>query len=340
MKEAMFYKKLADHKVKCTLCAHQCEIASGKRGICRVRENQEGVLYSLNYQRLIAEHIDPIEKKPLFHFYPGTQSYSIAAMGCNFRCLHCQNWSISQVRKDIIEGEKVSPERVVQAALHSGCSSISYTYTEPTIYFETAFEISRLAQQKGLKNVFVTNGYLSSEALHYIAPYLDAANIDLKAMSDKFYREICGARLEPVLECIRQYYELGIWIEITTLIIPGYNDKEEELAQIAEFIADIDRGIPWHVTAFYPTYQLNDASPTPLSTLKRAYQIGKEKGLYYVYQGNVGEGENTFCPSCGQLLVSRRYFSVANKIKNGKCPFCGEKIQGIMSVSGDGPLTD
>jgi pyruvate formate lyase activating enzyme len=184
----MFYKKLADHKVKCTLCAHQCEIASGKRGICRVRENQEGVLYSLNYQRLIAEHIDPIEKKPLFHFYPGTQSYSIAAMGCNFRCLHCQNWSISQVRKDIIEGEKVSPERVVQAALHSGCSSISYTYTEPTIYFETAFEISRLAQQKGLKNVFVTNGYLSSEALHYIAPYLDAANIDLKAMSDKFYR--------------------------------------------------------------------------------------------------------------------------------------------------------
>jgi len=340
MKEAMFYKKLADHKVKCTLCAHQCEIASGKRGICRVRENQEGVLYSLNYQRLIAEHIDPIEKKPLFHFYPGTQSYSIAAMGCNFRCLHCQNWSISQVRKDIIEGEKVSPERVVQAALHSGCSSISYTYTEPTIYFETAFEISRLAQQKGLKNVFVTNGYLSSEALHYIAPYLDAANIDLKAMSDKFYREICGARLEPVLECIRQYYELGIWIEITTLIIPGYNDKEEELAQIAQFIADIDQGIPWHVTAFYPTYQLNDASPTPLSTLRRAYQIGKEKGLYYVYQGNVGEGENTFCPSCGQLLVSRRYFSVVNKIKNGKCPFCGEKIQGIMSVSGDGPLTD
>lgn len=336
----MFYKKLADHKIKCTLCAHQCEIASGKRGICRVRENQEGVLYSLNYQRLIAEHIDPIEKKPLFHFYPGTQSYSIAAMGCNFRCLHCQNWSISQVRKNIIEGEKVSPERVVQAALHSGCSSISYTYTEPTIYFETAFEISRLAQQKGLKNVFVTNGYLSSEALHYIAPYLDAANIDLKAMSDKFYREICGARLEPVLECIRQYYKLGIWIEITTLIIPGYNDKEEELAQIAQFIADIDQGIPWHVTAFYPTYQLNDASPTPLSTLRRAYQIGKEKGLYYVYQGNVGEGENTFCPSCGQLLVSRRYFSVVNKIKNGKCPFCGEKIQGIMSVSGDGPLTD
>ncbi|MBP8718851.1 MAG: AmmeMemoRadiSam system radical SAM enzyme, partial [Candidatus Atribacteria bacterium] len=288
MKEAMFYKKLADHKVKCVLCAHRCEIVSGKRGICRVRENQEGVLYSLNYQRLIAEHIDPIEKKPLFHFYPGSQSYSIAAIGCNFRCLHCQNWSISQVRKDIIEGEKVSPERVVQAALHSGCSSISYTYTEPTIYFETAFEISRLAQQKGLKNVFVTNGYLSSEALHYIAPYLDAANIDLKAMSDKFYREICGARLEPVLECIRQYYELGIWIEITTLIIPGYNDKEEELAQIAQFIADIDRGIPWHVTAFYPTYQLYNASPTPLSTLKRAYQIGKEKGLYYVYQGNVG----------------------------------------------------
>jgi pyruvate formate lyase activating enzyme len=329
IKEAMFYKDLKDHKVRCELCPHRCEILPGKRGLCRVRENREGILFSLNYNRLIAAHVDPIEKKPLFHFYPGSQSYSIAAIGCNFHCLHCQNWAISQVKGDVIKGEEVSPERVVQNALASGCLSIAYTYTEPTIYYETAYDISLLAREKGLKNIFVTNGYISSEALNHIAPYLDAANVDLKAMSEDFYHKICGAKLQPVLERIKQYYELGIWIEVTTLIIPGYNDKVEELEQIAEFIADIDKGIPWHVTAFYPTYQLNHAPPTPLFTLKRAYQIGKEKGLYYVYQGNVGQGENTYCPSCGKLLVSRRYFAIDNKIKNGKCPFCGEKIQGV-----------
>jgi len=329
MKEAMFYKVLNDGKVKCELCPHQCEILSGKRGICRVRENREGVLYSLNYLRLITAHVDPIEKKPLFHFYPGSQSYSIAAIGCNFHCLHCQNWTISQVKGDIIKGEKVSPEKVVQNAIDSDCLSISYTYTEPTIYYETAYDISQLAHEKGLKNIFVTNGYISSDALNHIAPYLDAANIDLKAMSETFYRKVCGAKLQPVLDRIKQYYELGIWIEVTTLIIPGYNDNQDELGKIAEFIADIDQGIPWHVTAFYPTYQLDDAPPTQLSTLKRAYQIGKEKGLYYVYQGNVGEGENTYCPSCGKLLVSRKYYTTDNKIKNDQCPFCGEKIQGV-----------
>jgi len=327
--EALFYKKLEDYKVECLLCSHHCKISSSNKGICRVRENKEGVLYSLNYRRLIAAHIDPIEKKPLFHFYPGSQSYSIAAMGCNFHCLHCQNWSISQARRDIIEGEITTPEKVVQNALNSGCLSISYTYTEPTIYFETALEVSRIAQQKGLKNIFVTNGYISSEALHYIAPYLDAANIDLKAMSDTFYSRICGAKLKPVLERIKEYFELGIWIEITTLIIPGYNDSEDELGKIAEFIADINKNIPWHITAFYPTYQLNDAPPTPLSTLQKAYQIGREKGLHYVYQGNVGEGENTNCPSCGKTVIHRKYFSTENMIKDGNCPFCGENIHGI-----------
>lgn len=327
--EAMFYQKLEANKVQCSLCEHRCKILSGKRGICRVRENREGILYSLNYRKLIAAHIDPIEKKPLFHFYPGSQSYSIAAMGCNFHCLHCQNWSISQVKGDAIAGREVSPDKVVQNALDSNCLSISYTYTEPTIYFETALEVARLAQEKGLKNVFVTNGYITSEALTYLAPYLDAASIDLKAMSDSFYRKVCGARLKPVLERIKEYYELGIWVEITTLIIPGYNDDEDELKKVARYIVEIDKDIPWHVSAFYPTYQLTDAPPTPVSTLQKAYQIGKEAGLHYVYQGNVGQGENTDCPSCGKTVIQRSYFTTKNRLKDNKCPYCKEHIQGI-----------
>lgn len=329
MKEAMFYQKLENDKVRCELCPHRCIISSGKRGLCRVRENQEGVLFSLNYQRFIATHVDPIEKKPLFHFYPGSQSYSIAAVGCNLHCLHCQNWTISQVQDDIIRGESISAEKVVQSALENNCLSISYTYTEPTIYFETAYPICRLANEKGLKNVFVTNGYINSETLQYISPYLDAANVDLKAMNEDFYQKVCGAKLQPVLDSIKRYHELGIWIELTTLIIPGYNDKVEELVKIAKFIANLDKSIPWHVTAFYPTYQLNDALPTPLSTLQMAYQIGKENGLNYVYQGNVGKGEDTFCPSCGKVVVSRMFFTTKNRIENDQCPFCGEKIQGV-----------
>lgn len=329
MKEAMFYKVLQEGKVRCELCPHQCEILPGKRGICRVRENRNGILYSLNYQRLIAAHIDPIEKKPLFHFYPGSHSYSIAAIGCNFHCLHCQNWSISQVQGDVIKGEEISSENIVQDALDNNCVSISYTYTEPTIYYETAYDTSKIAHNKGLKNIFVTNGYISPEALKNIAPYLDAANIDLKAINEKFYNTVCGAKLQPVLDSIKLYYQLGIWIEITTLIIPGYNDDSNELRQIARFIADIDKSIPWHVTAFYPTYKLNNTPATPLSTLENAYTIGKEEGLKYVYQGNIGQGENTYCPSCGKLLVKRNFFNIKNQIDDGKCPFCGYKIQGI-----------
>jgi len=329
----MFYKKLADHKVKCTLCAHHCEIASGKRGICRVRENQEGVLYSLNYQRLIAEHIDPIEKKPLFHFYPGTQSYSIAAMGCNFRCLHCQNWSISQVRKDIIEGEKVSPERVVQAALHNGCSSISYTYTEPTIYFETAFEISRLAQQKGLKNVFVTNGFITAEALETIKPCLSAANVDLKSFRDEFYRKNCGAHLQPVLESLQKMKEMGIWVEITTLLIPALNDSDEELKDIAGFIADLGKETPWHISRFHPQFKMRSVPVTPLTSLHRAVEIGKLQGLKYVYNGNVpgDEGESTYCSNCRNCLIERHGFDVVSaNLTGNKCSKCGTELEGIM----------
>ncbi|MDD4363409.1 MAG: AmmeMemoRadiSam system radical SAM enzyme [Atribacterota bacterium] len=330
MQKAMFYDVLEGNNVKCMLCSHQCIISPGKRGICHVRENKDGILYSLNYQKLIASQVDPIEKKPLFHFYPGSYSYSIAAFGCNFQCMHCQNWSISQIKddKDPIVGSKTTPEKVIQNAFKNGCLSISYTYTEPTIFYETAFEISQLANEKGLKNIFITNGYISQKALQKIAPFLDAANVDLKAMNEEFYNNICRAKLQPVLNSIKLYYNLGIWIEITTLIIPGYNDDPLELKKIAEFIAGIDPGIPWHVTAFYPTYKLNKLPITPLSTLDLAYKIGKDQGLQFVYKGNISRGENTHCPGCGELLIKRDCFNIQNILVNNKCPSCGEKIAG------------
>lgn len=237
MKEAMLYKKV-DGKVKCSLCAHRCTIAEGKRGVCMVRENRKGKLYSLVYGKAIAAHVDPIEKKPLFHFLPGSLSFSIATIGCNFRCEHCQNWDISQKSKngDEIIGTEINPEQIVQNALNNNCTSISYTYTEPTIFFEYAYDTGKLADEKGLKNNFVTNGFMTEEAIKKISPYLDAANVDLKSFSDSFYKKICGARLEPVLQSLKNMKKKGIWIEVTTLLIPTLNDSDDELRQIAEFI--------------------------------------------------------------------------------------------------------
>ncbi|GBE17498.1 pyruvate formate-lyase 1-activating enzyme [archaeon BMS3Abin16] len=335
MKEAMFYSKLEGKKVKCALCNHRCTISAGKRGICGVRENREGVLYTLVYGRAVSVNIDPIEKKPLFNFYPGTTAYSLATVGCNFRCLHCQNWEISQAPKessgDII-GRELMPDDIVREALEYGCKSIAYTYTEPTIFYEYAYDTAVLAQKKGIKNVFVTNGYITEEALREIAPYLDAANIDLKAFTNEFYKKVCGARLQPVLDNIKLYKELGIWVEVTTLLIPGHNDSKEELREIAEFIAEVGKEIPWHVTAFYPTYKLLDTPPTPVETLRMARKIGMEAGLKYVYEGNIpGEGgENTYCPKCGETLIRRFGFGILeNKIKENKCPACGSEADGI-----------
>ncbi|HSQ84928.1 MAG TPA: AmmeMemoRadiSam system radical SAM enzyme, partial [Desulfobacterales bacterium] len=282
MKEARFYQKLKDDKVRCNLCHHKCIISQGKRGICHARENNNGVLYSLVYGKLIACHVDPIEKKPLFHFFPGSKAYSIATLGCNFHCLHCQNWSISQITHKIV-GKEFTPEDIIQNAITNRCQSIAYTYTEPTIFFEFAYETAKVAHKKGLKNLFITNGYISTEALEEISPYIDAANIDLKSMNNTFYREVCGAKLQPILDNIKLYYELGIWIEVTTLIIPGHNDDPEELKKTAEFIRNIDATIPWHVTGFHPTYKLNDIPPTPVETLRKAVEIGRKAGLEYVY---------------------------------------------------------
>ena len=330
----MFFEKLENKKVKCNLCRHHCVIANGKKGICRVRENQEGTLYSLVYRKLISDNIDPIEKKPLYHFYPGTTSFSIATVGCNFRCLNCQNYEISQLPKDHeqIIGRDIAPEKIVEDALSYNCKSISYTYTEPTIFFEYAYEVAKIASSKSIKNVFVTNGYITRGALKEIKPYLHAANIDLKSFSNETYKKICGAKLEEVLDCIRSYKEMGIWIEITTLIIPEVNDSISELKQIANFICSVGPEIPWHVSRFYPRYRLIEKPPTPIELLSTARQIGIEAGLRYVYEGNVpGDGgENTYCYKCKKLLIKRYGYQILiNNIVSRRCPACDTPIDGV-----------
>jgi pyruvate formate lyase activating enzyme len=334
MKEAMFYEKEGDKQVRCGLCRFRCLIADGARGICAVRENRGGILYSLVYGKLCTEHVDPIEKKPLFHVMPGSRSYSIATVGCNFHCRHCQNYTISQVdRNEPIRGTEQTPQEVVRRALDSDCRSISYTYTEPTIFYEFAYDTARLAREAGLKNIFVTNGYITREALAAIAPFLDAANIDLKGFSEGFYRDFVHARLSEVLDSIVEYRKQGIWLELTTLIIPGLNDSDAELQGIAEFIvANLGIDTPWHVSQFYPTYKLTDRPRTPVATLRRARDIGRAAGLRYVYEGNVpGEGgENTYCPSCSSVLVKRYgYIIEADRISSGACPDCGATIAGV-----------
>ncbi|MEW6108330.1 MAG: AmmeMemoRadiSam system radical SAM enzyme [Nitrospirota bacterium] len=337
MKEAMIYEKLEGTDVKCHLCGHNCLIHEGKRGICAVRENRKGILYSLVYGKIISLNIDPIEKKPLFHFLPSSTSLSIATVGCNFRCKHCQNYEISQYpreRKFTIPGKDMTPQDIVDAALQNRCESISYTYTEPTIFFEFAYDCAKLAHEKGIKNVFVSNGYTGPEAARLIAPYLDANNIDLKG-SDKFYKEICGARLNPVKATIKLMKELGVWVEVTTLIIPDLNDSEKDLTDIAEFISSVDPSIPWHVTQFYPTYKLTDKPRTPVEKLRQARDIGYKAGLKYVYEGNVpGEGgENTYCPFCKDILVKRfGYQILTNRIKGNRCPKCDSNIEGIWEL--------
>ncbi len=335
MKKASFWEKRNGEEVRCGLCNHHCVIASGRRGICGVRENMAGELQSLVYGRLVSRNSDPVEKKPLFHFLPGSISFSIATVGCNFRCRHCQNWQISQyphLFNGEIAGDAVSPQDVVSDALASGARSIAYTYVEPTIFYEMAKDTAELAHREGIKNIFVSNGYMAPDVSRDLATFLDGINIDLKAFTDRFYKEICGARLQPVMDNIALMYELGVWVEVTTLVIPGWNDSEQELRDIARFIKGISSSIPWHVSAFYPTYKLTDSPPTPASTLIRAREIGLEEGLRFVYQGNIpgAGGENTNCPSCGTELISRRgYLIMKNRIKGGKCPSCGETIEGV-----------
>lgn len=334
MREALFYQAEEENRVTCNLCSHRCRIKPGKRGICQVRENRDGVLYTLVYGLLVAENEDPIEKKPLFHFLPGSLSYSISTVGCNFHCLHCQNYHISQYPESHggqVTGEPRSAEEVVAAAERMGCRSISYTYVEPTIFYEFARDCAVLAHERGLKNVFVSNGYMTPEVTRDVASLLDAINIDVKAFTDDFYKKVCKARLQPVLDNVSLMHELGVWVEVTTLIIPGLNDTDEELGEIARFIKGVDPAIPWHVTAFRPTYRMTDRQPTPAATLQRARAIGLEEGLRYVYEGNIPGrgGEDTLCPACGARVITRFGFSIRDlHMRDGGCAECGGPIDG------------
>ncbi len=332
--KAMLWEPLAGKKAHCYLCAHHCRISEGDFGFCGMRQNTEGELFTFAYGTVIAGHVDPIEKKPFYHFLPGSRAFSIATIGCNFRCGFCQNWTISQSSKKDggTEGSPLTPEEAVRRALENDCRSISYTYTEPTIFFEYAYDTARIAREKGLYNNFVTNGYMTKQAVEKIAPYLDAANVDLKFFSDASYREMCKGTLGPVLDSIQNLKKNGVWVEVTTLIIPGKNDSEKELRDIAGFLAKTGRDIPWHISRFHPDYKFTDTPATPADTLKKAGRIGREEGLEYVYLGNVHPCGDTVCPECGAVLIERAGFAAAKTrdlSEGGKCGRCGRAIEGV-----------
>ena len=332
--EALLYEKLADGRVRCRLCNHRCVIAEGMRGLCHVRQNTNQTLFSLSYGRAVAEHVDLVEKKPLFHFYPGSTAYSIGTAGCNFRCRWCQNWQISQTPRDQLwmQGQSILPAQIVAAAKHAGSRSIAYTYTEPTVFFEYAYETAQLAHENGLANLLVTNGYMTREAWDMFRPWLDAANVDLKGFRESTYRKYVGARLQPILDNMKHLKQQGVWLEVTTLVIPGINDDPSELQDAATFVArELGSETPWHISRFFPAYQMTEVPPTPLATLQQAQQIGRDAGLAYVYLGNVQDEASTFCPGCGELLIRRTLLGVVENqvLSEGRCPSCGADVAGI-----------
>lgn len=339
MKEkAWLSRELKNGKVMCEACSQACVLSEGEYGICGVRRVENGELRLLVYGLAAAVNVDPVEKKPMFHFLPKSRAFSLGTVGCNFSCKFCQNHDISQYPKEHhheIVGQELSPKRIVELAIENGCDSIAYTYNEPIVFFEYTYDIAKLANEKGLKNIYVTSGYETHKAIDLLEPYIDGMNIDIKSFSDEFYKEICGARLKPVLEAVKYAHEKGIWIEITTLLIPGKNDSDEEIRSIAKFIAELDTSIPWHLSAFHPTYKMLEVSRTPESTLLRAYKIGQEEGLKYLYIGNVDneDFESTYCPSCKKRVIERSgnigQFVSNNLDENGICPYCSYELQGV-----------
>ncbi len=338
MIEAILYDKLENKWVRCRLCRHRCFIDDGKRGICGCRINQKGKLFTTNYGRVIAAHIDPIEKKPLYHFLPGTKIYSFAAPGCNFRCSFCQNSEISQIAQNINVDHldrvtvDLPPSAIVRAALKEGCPAIAYTYTEPTVFFEFALATAKMAKEAGLKNVFVTNGYLTEEAITKMVGLIDAVNVDLKSFSEDFYRRICGAKLKPILDNIKLFQEKGIHVEVTTLIIPENNDSEAELKKMAHFLVNISPDLPWHLSRFHGDYKMVNQKETPLDTLEMAYRIGRAAGLNYVYIGNIPDSkyQDTNCPKCESTVIKRIFYDVEIRLKGNRCPGCSIELPIIV----------
>ena len=327
MRKCDLFKKLPNKKVKCTACNHYCIISENKTGLCGVRKNISGELYLLVYGKVIVQNIDPIEKKPLYHFFPGSNAYSIGTVGCNFFCANCQNYDISQLRD--IYGKDLSPKQIVDNAIKSKCKSIAYTYNEPSIFIEFVKAIAILAKKKGLKNILVTNGYMSKESIKYIEKYVDAMNIDLKSFNKIFYKKFCGAKLDPVLDTIKLTYKNKIWIEITTLLIPNENDSKKELENIAKFISNIDKNIPWHISKFFPLYKMKDKKETETKKLENASKIGK-KYLNYVYVGYLSNENNTFCSKCNNIVITRFGYNTKKNLNKNKCKFCKNKISGVF----------
>lgn len=335
MREASWYFQHENDMVRCFLCAHTCNIAPGERGRCMVRENRNGKLWSLVYGRPIARHVDFIEKKPLYHVLPGSLCYSYGTAGCNFHCTFCQNADIAHPQEILraIDVREVSPKDIVSEALERGCTSIAATYTEPTVFMEYALDVARLGRENQLTQVFVTNGFMTPKSLKDLAPVLDAANVDLKSFRDDFYIQQCEARLKPVLQTLRSLKKAGVWLELTTLVIPGLNDSRDELKEMADFIASsLGPETPWHLSAFHPSYRMTDRPPTPIKTLNAAREIGISAGLHYVYVGNVLQSEfrHTYCHQCGKKLIDRsQMVGEAVGLDEGECAHCGQSLPGL-----------
>ncbi|RKX68962.1 AmmeMemoRadiSam system radical SAM enzyme [candidate division WOR-3 bacterium] len=338
-KEARYYRSMKDGKVQCQLCPHGCIVPKGRRGLCRVRENRDGRYFTLVYGNPCAVHLDPIEKKPLFHFLPGTTALSIATAGCNFSCKYCQNWEISQARPEDTVNIKTSPSEIVDLALRRRSlfksHTIAYTYTEPSIFYEFMLDTARLAKKRGIRNIYHSNGFLREEPLKELCHYLDGANIDLKSFREEFYNDICGGSLKPVLNTLKTLRKQGVHLEVTNLVVPTLNDGDDEIRDLSRWIIDnLGSETPVHFSRFYPMYRLTQLTPTPVETLRRVVELAKGEGLKFVYMGNVpnNEFEDTYCPNCGRVLINRRGYQIlSNRIKGGKCSYCGREIPGVWS---------
>lgn len=329
----MLWDKGPGQTIRCLACSHNCKLGDGKSGICGVRVNHHGELIGLAADIVTALNLDPVEKKPLYHFLPGTKTFSIGGAGCNFHCAFCQNSEISQVNpRSAVQGRHLTPETLARLAQQNNCPSISYTYNEPSIFFELAYATAGLAKAQGLRNILVSNGFMSPEWLTSMSKRIDAANIDLKSFNDDFYRKLCGGRLQPVLDNLKRIRDLGWWLEVTTLVIPGINDKPEELGRIADFIkSELGADTPWHISGFHGAWRMADHPSTTLDKLKEAYAIGQAAGLRFVYLGNVSSphGSATTCPACGATLIQRSGYRVRKHFKDGFCPKCQQPIPGV-----------